>query len=260
MIEGQPDALADDFHVASRNPRAYKRMFKAHEVHYEPFVQQLVSEAPLHLDEYPTIALPENLPIAMSVGEAIQRRASGRDFGEQPLSLAELATLLRLANGVHATRSVGGAPVFYRRAAANSGGLGSIEIYPVALDVEGVEQGIYHFDTVRHDLARLHRGDFRDWLREVILFQLEFSRAAVALVLTSEIGRLRAKYGLRGYRFALLDAGHVSENIYLVATGLGLQVCATAGFIDDELDSALGLDGLNNASMLVLLVGTSSRR
>jgi SagB-type dehydrogenase family enzyme len=193
----------------------------------------------------------------MSIKDAIQSRSSGRDFAQRPLPFAELATLLRLANGVQATHSLGDQPVFYRRAAANSGGLGSVEIYPTALNVEGLPSGIYHFDTVRHELARLHRGDFRDWLREVIFFQLEFSRAAVALIITSAIGRLRAKYGQRGYRFALLDVGHVSENIYLVSTGLGLQVCATAGFIDDELDSALGLDGLNSASILVLLVGTS---
>ena len=63
------------------------------------------------------------------------------------------------------------------------------------------------------------------------------------------------KYSLRGYRFGLLDVGHVSQNLYLVASALGLQVCATAGFIDDVLDSALGLDGLDVASMLMVLVG-----
>ena len=127
----------------------------------------------------------------------------------------------------------------------------------MVLDVEGLDPGMYHYDSVRHDLALLRPGDFRDWLREVVLFQLEFPEAAAALVLTGAIGRLRAKYGLRGYRFALLDAGHVSENIYLVATALGLQVSATAGFIDDEMDAALGLDGLDTATTLVLLVGPS---
>lgn len=82
--------------------------------------------------------------------------------------------------------------------------------------------------------------------------------AAVALVLTSAIGRLQAKYGTRGYRFGLFDVGHVSEDIYLAGTGLGLQVCATAGFIDEEVDRTLGLDGLERATMLVLLIGPAS--
>ena len=53
----------------------------------------------------------------------------------------------------------------------------------------------------------------------------------------------------------MLDVGHVSQNLYLVATAMGLQVCATAGFIDDAVDAALGLDDLDAASMLVVLVG-----
>jgi SagB-type dehydrogenase family enzyme len=74
-------------------------------------------------------------------------------------------------------------------------------------------------------------------------------------VLTAAVGRLAAKYGPRAYRLALLDVGHVSQNIHLVATAIGLNVCATAGFIDDELDGALGLDGIDVATMLTVLVG-----
>lgn len=256
MYISDRDALVDEFHVASRNARAYKQMFASHDIHYAPHVQKLVADAPLHVDDsYPRTALPDPAPVSMSLGEAIRSRASRRDFAPAPLSLAELSAVLRLGNGVGSTHDVDGRPVSYRRAAANSGGLGSVEVYPVVLDVDGLESGMYHYDSVRNDLALLRAGEFRDWLREVVFFQLEFPEAAVALVLTSAIGRLRAKYGPRGYRFALLDAGHVSENVYLVATALGLQVSATAGFIDDELDAALGLDGLDTASTLVLLVG-----
>jgi len=56
----------------------------------------------------------------------------------------------------------------------------------------------------------------------------------------------------------LLDAGHVSQNFNLIATALELIVCTTAGFIDDELDSALHLDGLENASMLTVFVGNKN--
>jgi SagB-type dehydrogenase family enzyme len=259
VIQPEPDPLSAEFHVASRNLGAYKGMFKAHEVHYEPFVQRLVTTAPLHLDGYPRIALPPPVPVRMPVEDAIRGRASGRAFGDRPLSAAELGTLLRFANGVQQTRTIGAEPVFYRRPAPNSGDLGSVEIFPIALNVDGVPAGIYHFDTVHHDLARLYGGEFRSWLREVVLYQLELAEAAVAFVLTAAVGRLQAKYGLRGYRFALLDVGHVSENLYLVGTGLGLQICATAGFVDDELDARLGLDGLDVASMLVVLAGTTRR-
>jgi SagB-type dehydrogenase family enzyme len=49
------------------------------------------------------------------------------------------------------------------------------------------------------------------------------------------------KYGQRGYRHVLLDAGHVGQNLYLVATALGLGPTAIGGFFDRELGALLEL-------------------
>lgn len=250
-----PLSFADDFHVASRNQAAYKRFYKAHDIHYEPSIRDLVTDAPLELPAGRRVDLPAvDEPVDGSVLATIRARGSGRAFTTNPLSVAELATVLRHSNAVLASAQTGEG-AFYRRAAANSGDLGSVEIFPIVLNVADVDPGIYHFDSVRHHLTEIRAGHFGDWLREFVLFQNELSTAAVALVLTSAVGRLQTKYGIRGYRFALLDVGHVSQNIYLVATALGVQVCASAGFIDDVVDDALGLDGLESASMLFVLLG-----
>jgi SagB-type dehydrogenase family enzyme len=247
--------LAEEYHVASRNLADFKRIFKAYQAHYEPYVQELMRNAPLHLTDLPRVPLPPARPaVNMSVEEAITNRVSGRNYATTPLGGEQLAALLYLANAVRRSEAADGAN-WYQRNVPSSGNLGSIEIYPVIMNVAGMAPGIYHFDSVQHDLAQLRAGQFSTWLREYVFLQLEFSEAAVALVLTGAVARLTAKYGLRGYRMALLDAGHVSENIYLAATGLGLHVCATAGFIDDELDEALGLDGLETTTLIVLLVG-----
>jgi SagB-type dehydrogenase family enzyme len=185
----------------------------------------------------------------------LARRRSGRVYATEPLRATDLSTLLCMALGVHWTQDVSAERTTYRRSVTNSGNLGSAEAYPVVLSVDRVPAGIYHFDSVRHDLALIRRGHFREWLRECVLYQLEFADAAVAIVLTSAFGRLKAKYGPRGYRLGLLDIGHVSENAYLIATALGLAVCATAGFVDEELEPILGLDGLETAVSLVLLIG-----
>ena len=129
----------------------------------------------------------------------------------------------------------------------NSGNLGSVEIFPIIRAVCDAKPGIYHYDTVQHHLSCLQLGDFHEWLCSNVLFQPEFAQASVFLVLTGAIGRLTSKYGARGYRLALLDVGHVSQNIALMASALGLVSCPTAGLIDDELDQALKLDGLETA-------------
>jgi SagB-type dehydrogenase family enzyme len=247
--------LAQEYHVASRNQAGLKHLVNEHLVHYRPQILKLAATAALRLEGCTRVRLPAagasaNLPLE----EAIRRRTSVRSFGPSPLAAQQLATILKLGNAVRRT-DVAGDPVNYRRNAPSSGNLGSVEVYPIIMNVEGIQPGIYHFDSVAHDLATIRTGHFATWLRDRVFYQVEFSRAAVALVLTAAVGRLTTKYGPRAYRLALLDTGHVSQNIYLTASALGLKVCATAGFIDDELDAALGVDGLDSPSTLVLAVG-----
>lgn len=256
---GDASSPADDYLVATRNASTTMLQRKDYEYHHHPDILRLVTEAPLHLDGRQRAALPPPRTVPMSLSAAFEQRASGRDFGHRPLAAEDLATLLFLGNGTRPTPNHA-APGTYRRNAANAGSLGSVELFPIALNVAGVAPGIYHFDSVRHDLARLHDGQFRAWLGERVLHQAEFADASVALVLTCAFGRLRAKYGERGLRLGFLDAGHVSENIYLVGGALGLRICATAGFVDAALDTALDLDGLALAPVLVLLIGNAPER
>src|SRR5262249_53258757 len=202
-----------------------------------------------------TIALPlDQETAAISLEQAITSRVSTRTFSAQPLSKGQLAKLLYLANGVRKDAQRQDA-AGYRRNAPSAGGLGSVEIYCVILNVDGIEPGIYHFDSRQHNLSLIKQGNFATWLEGFAMFQTEFSEVAALLVLTSLVGRLRTKYAIRSYRLALMDIGHVSQNIYLTATALGLGACATAGFVDAEVNTALGLDGLDRCAMLTVGVG-----
>jgi SagB-type dehydrogenase family enzyme len=256
-LPAQYGTLADEYLVATRNPRAEKRVVAAYEAHYDPAITRLVAEAPLRLaEELPRVPLPTPCAaLSLPLEEALARRASGRQFGPDPLAVEHLSALLYAGNGIRKVLWQGGRPVSYQRNAANAGNLGSVEIFPVVLNVAAIAPGIYHFDSMRHELVCLHAGQFRTWLRECVLHQLEFADAAAALVLTSALGRLQQKYGPRGLRYGCFDTGHVSENIYLAGAALGLEVCATAGFVEATLDGALDLDGVEVAAMLVLLVG-----
>ena len=79
--------------------------------------------------------------------------------------------------------------------------------------------------------------------------------AAALVVLTAMFWRSRFKYGLRAYRFALLEAGHVVQNAILAATALGLPALPIGGFYDRRLDALVGADGLDEASVYALLLG-----
>ena len=82
----------------------------------------------------------------------------------------------------------------------------------------------------------------------------KWSAAAVVLI-AAIFGRTRFKYGLRGYRFALLEAGHVAQNVLLAATALGLAAVPLGAFYDRRMDAFLGLDGVNESSLYAIALG-----
>ena len=81
--------------------------------------------------------------------------------------------------------------------------------------------------------------------------------SAAVTMISAVFWRSRFKYGQRAYRFALLEAGHVGQSFVLAATALGLTTCPVGGFYDRRVDAFLGIDGLYEASVYLLPVGTS---
>jgi len=63
------------------------------------------------------------------------------------------------------------------------------------------------------------------------------------------------KYGERGYRFVLLEAGHVMQNALLAARGQDLAAVPIGGYVDREVDRAVALDGLHESVVYCMLLG-----
>jgi SagB-type dehydrogenase family enzyme len=83
-------------------------------------------------------------------------------------------------------------------------------------------------------------------------------RASALVVVTGCFWRSRFKYGLRGYRFVLLEAGHVVQNACLMAAALRLSALPLGGFYDRSFDELVGADGLDEASVYALMLGGRS--
>lgn len=178
----------------------------------------------------------KTIALKIPLVEAVYRRTSTRNFSDSPLDLHKLSKLLYLSNAVLKAEAYGKNKIFHR-AVPSSGGLCSIEIYPIILNVKGLEHGVYHYDSLNHQLDYLKNGDFRHHIQNKLVYQQKFSGAAVIQVLSSWFSKLKFKYGERGYRYGFLDAGHVGENAYLAAASLDLACCGICGFIDDEVNS-----------------------
>lgn len=191
-------------------------------------------------------ALPaQRLDGGLPTEVAITGRRSQRTYVHEPLTLDELSRLLALTGGEDGDR----------RTAPSSGALYPVEIYPVVHRVEGLAAGLYHYGVEDHSLGLLREADLRGAIVRYGLMQDWLAECGAVLVLTVIFQRMRFKYGDRTYRYGLLEAGHLGQNLYLAATSMGLGACAVGAFLDDQLNTMLGVDGVEEAAVYILGVG-----
>jgi SagB-type dehydrogenase family enzyme len=205
----------------------------------------------------PAVELPPPLRPGCTLWDAVGARRSQRMFATEGIAADQLATLLHAAYGVtHVLESPQGDGALPLRAVPSGGALYPLELYVAALRVGGLEAGLYHFDPLQRALETVRVGLTPEELASLSTYPEIVSPCAVLLVIAAVFGRTRFKYGLRGYRFALLEAGHVGQNVVLAATALGLGSVPLGGFYDRPTDELLGLDGVNESTLYTVAVGT----
>jgi SagB-type dehydrogenase family enzyme len=196
------------------------------------------------------ISLPEPAHRGLTVEEAIRRRRSVRSYGEGSLTLQQVSQILYAAQGV--TGSAGDRPL---RAAPSAGGTYPFEVYVFAVRVDGLAAGIYHYLPCGHELEVVREGDFSEALSEACLGQSMPAEAACTLVLAAVPHRTTDVYGDRGLIYVYMEAGHISENIYLQCASLNLGVVAVGAFLESEVDALIGLDGEQEGALYVNCIG-----
>ncbi|MEM7336397.1 MAG: SagB/ThcOx family dehydrogenase [Chloroflexota bacterium] len=189
--------------------------------------------------------------------DVLLQRKSSTNFSGQPICRTSLDTLLFYCLG---QRERGENDNKTTRMYPSAGALYPTEAYLLNVDIDGLNRGVYHYNAVEHALEHLYRKDeaLLD-LKDYILFpESELEKISAVVVLTSVFTRTKEKYGERGYRFGLLEAGHVSQNFYLVSTALGIELCSMGGYLDLELEARLGIDGITESVVCAMAIGGKS--
>ena len=189
------------------------------------WTEQFFKEYP----RFPRIMLPEPLPIDTSVQFCINQRVSIREFSDASVPYEKIATLLRTGLGRRRTR----------RNYPSAGARFQVETYLFNFSNDQPSKGAYHFNVRENSLELLIDEDTSS-LREDVIGPF-IKNAPLAIVHTAVLSRGEVKYGANAYRFALLEAGHMAQNIYLISTALGIGCCASGGTIADTITEALDL-------------------
>lgn len=218
------------------------------------------SNLPAEFKRYPeklaleTFSLPEpvGFPTA-SLFEALYGQGVSAEIVDVPM----LSRILYLACGITGVSNTPRGD-YYFRGAASAGALHPVEMYCAVgslLDGEpGLWPGLYHYAPLEHALVSLERQDAVQ--RVAAGCAMMGSPAPLTFVLSSIFFRSTWKYRARGYRYCLLDCGHVLENLKLALRAEGLDVRVHIDFDDKAINSLLGVTSdLEGALAVVEVLG-----
>ncbi|MFH1143404.1 MAG: SagB/ThcOx family dehydrogenase [Candidatus Eisenbacteria bacterium] len=189
--------------------------------------------------------------------DAIVRRRSVRSFSDSPLTLHELSFLLYATQGVRRAT-----PGVVWRTVPSAGNRHALETYLYCRRVESIEEGIYRYLPLDHELVRgplpdpaVAHGPLADRITHACRGQSFAGECAATFIWTTIPYRMEWRYAAAAYKVIALDAGHVCQNLYLACQAIGAGTCAIAAYDQQAMDALLGVDGVDEFTIYLAPVG-----
>ena len=193
------------------------------------------------------IKLPEpELSGDTTIEESLAKRRSVRSYSNKTLSIKDASQLLWAAQGV--TSDIG------FRTAPSAGALYPLEVYLVAINIDGIDAGVYRYLPENHSIVQTLEGNIGDELSIAALSQPQVRDCAANIVFAANYSRATAKYGKRGIRYTNIEIGHAAQNVCLQGVALGIGTCTVGAFDDEKVGRALKLPE-NESALYILPLG-----
>lgn len=236
-----PDCMIDGT-VPEDDPFSLSLLFH---LNSEPWLNSVAYDTgghagePLDLSTGPRHVLPPAGESALT--RLLASRRSCRTYEPRTMPLATAGALVHAAGGITERVVLDEGIAFHRRGAPSAGGLFPLDVYAFTQRVDTLPEGVYRYDHLAHSLVEIARGELASQLAPA-LYAYPFVHAAnVVLAFVAQFARTQTKYGPRGYRYILLEAGHCAQDVALRAAELGLGCLCIGGFLDGEMNRSLGL-------------------
>lgn len=195
-----------------------------------------------------------SLELKHDLVELIRDRRSARVYTGENMTMEQLSFLLWATQGI---KDIRGKSYATLRTVPCGGARHEFETYLLIRKVEGMEPGAYHYLPMEHALEFLHPvSDMEDAITRSLAGQKWAEKANAVFYWTMVPYRAEWRYGIYAHRVAMIDVGHVGQNLYLACTGAGLGTCAIAAFSHEFCNELFGLDGEEEYVVYTAPVGT----
>lgn len=189
---------------------------------------------------------------ALELKTAIHNRESRRDYAREPLLMDELSFLLWSTQGVRQKLDAGHA----LRTVPSAGCRHALETYLCILNIQGIEEGIYRYLPLEHQLVYEHTEvHLGKRITRAVFDQSYPGAAAVTFIWTAIPYRMEWRYGIAAHKVIAIDAGHVCQNLYLACEAIGAGACAIAAYDQQAMDQLLRVDGRDEFTIYMASVG-----
>jgi SagB-type dehydrogenase family enzyme len=256
LAAADTSTLWEVFHENSKNGRVGLALTQQSQEQVQDRMQQFHESLPYA--DCPSVDLPppDEMPaLGTPLRDVILGRRSSRALVPRAIALPEAAALLHYSYGLVRENTYVKFPPRLRPI-PSAGALFPLEIYLYAARVEGLAPGLYHYSPTRNCVHVLEGAPPLEGIAAATLYPEYVSGAALVLFVTAVFERSTWKYGDRGYRYALVEAGHFAQNVAMVASSLGLGAFSLGGYVDREVDDLLGIDGVTHSTLCMVCVGS----
>lgn len=262
LYEDTINSQAEIYHELSKithaNGRSFRRRIQS--IIGPEFFLKRLSQG---YKSYPTsesVPLPKGpqvseTPLGQELRKMVLNRRSVRRFTGQAISLNEISVLMRNTYGITGRQTLQYNIEQILRAVPSGGALYPLELYVASFNVEGLEPGIYHYNVQKHSLEHVRSGQFQTELGRAFFYEEVFKNVSAQVIITGVLKRSYLKYGERSYRFMTLEAGHVGQNLVLSAVANNLGCLMLGGYIDDDVNNILQIDGVNESTLYGAAIG-----
>ena len=188
-----------------------------------------------HYPDLPRVTLDRSAKLpTIDYFDLVNRRQANESSSSQVPDIQKLSTAFSLTHDITARTMHTGTP-FYYRSVASAGALYPFEIYLAVHHVDGIDSGVYHHHLFESCLTTLRHGPVPE-------IPPSDRGVSATFYITGIFFRSAWKYRNRAYRYVLLDAGHLLENLQLALGALGLCFSIQLDFDDERVATLLGLD------------------
>ena len=169
--------------------------------------------------------------------EAFKLRATHREIREEEIPMEFVSSLLWSAYGINR-------PEEGKRVAPSAINAQEYDIYLFT------REGIYLYNAEKNTIEMKVKGDYREKISQ----QKFFAVAPISIVMVANYDRMKKFKQVEDRDFyAAVDAGYISQNIYLFCASASLNTVACGGINRDEIHKILGIT--NGRAMLAHPVG-----